>query len=526
MEPAIDRRGEAAPVETENAADIAVKASGVPRGSETSAPRQEAERFTSAVETFVSRVEDIFKLNSHGTREGDDASQTHGYTVESQVDVRKEDQRPEHPVLRHLPSETFDAAADGLEAADMLLTDYVRKATSEPVPQDHVFGVEEIVEPAANVQKVTLARASTTPGEAPALGEPPSEASTTSTEEPSSGLSSSSSVKQSAESPPAEPSPPLPTVPESQGEDRVVDTGTVPFSDKISTSLEKVVGFVPSSVDEDDAKLRLATLRTQPSQQFDYVAEGIDAADALFEEIPEKSELVEQEPDIHGEEMKAFLHLTSTPQANEILLKALAPSASKDSATPVAPGPEQLPPRTVTTHVSSVPPDLDNRDDSDIVESEGEEEEDDREGAMAPPRSLAPNKWMTFLKDFTYQTDSRKGKLVLRDRAFYQTSNRMNIECMVEPDDSDSWWGYRKLLALDWFDTFLTYGTGYILAILVAIYTIHLLVFAGFYYAISIHCKSSQQMTFAQAFAFSLETATTVSLFVGVGSAAAKRRED
>jgi hypothetical protein len=236
---------------------------------------------------------------------------------------------------------------------------------------------------------------------------------------------------------------------------------------QIASSLEEMNVAEPT-VKEVEAQLRSGT-----SQLFDFVAEGMDAADAIFDPIPEDdNEEVADEDDLYQPKL--------TPESVEAVTHAEA---------------ENVISRTILKKQTT---------DREEKSSDSEKDEEDDE--------VAPRNWLNFFKEFRGESGMKtKGKLIRRDRAFYQTSNKMNITCTVEEGDFETRCGYWLILLSDWFDTFLNYGTSYIIFVLIVVYTITIVLFAGFYYAIAQECDSSQAMTFSQAFAFSLETATTVS---------------
>ena len=231
----------------------------------------------------------------------------------------------------------------------------------------------------------------------------------------------------------------------------------------------------------ENRSLREARLQAATSQMLDLVAEGMDAADAIFDPI------AEGESDEMNHEMEQL-----DPRASSDIGEPIKKSTENNLASEAA---REIIGQKITTREHSV---------SDKAEEDTDIDDDD-------DGERTPRKWLECFNEFRGEGGAKlKGKLIRRDRAFYQTSNKMNISCTVEEGDFESRCGYWLILLSDWFDTFLKYGTSYIIFILYLIYTVTILVFAGFYYAIAQNCDTSEPMTYSQAFAFSLETATTV----------------
>ncbi|KAL3915703.1 MAG: hypothetical protein SGILL_005520 [Bacillariaceae sp.] len=102
-------------------------------------------------------------------------------------------------------------------------------------------------------------------------------------------------------------------------------------------------------------------------------------------------------------------------------------------------------------------------------------------------------------------------RLVRRDREYHQSSNKVYIR-------HNQGTRIYKLLKYNWFHVFLRWKTRYSLTLMISFWTILILVFAGFYVAYdrvepNLACglgDEGQPISFAGAFAFSLETCTTV----------------
>jgi hypothetical protein len=103
-------------------------------------------------------------------------------------------------------------------------------------------------------------------------------------------------------------------------------------------------------------------------------------------------------------------------------------------------------------------------------------------------------------------------RLVLRNLPFHQSRNRIAVKHNV-PAGKMVW-----LLRHDWFHVLVRFPTHYSLALLLAIWTSMVLAFAGFYVAVDRHDPNQNcglgappnPIHFGGAFAFSLETCTTV----------------
>jgi hypothetical protein len=217
----------------------------------------------------------------------------------------------------------------------------------------------------------------------------------------------------------------------------------------------------------------------EPSQMFDFVAEGIDAFDQKFENIEE------EKSEIDGDSVNLP---KETQQINE---KRTTPELTSS--------------QQASSHDVSLP--QPQKSDGKRNHSESSDSGEERE---TQPKGRKRRDWNSLFGHLSSEAHLQMAKLIPRDRRFYQTSNKLNVTCLVERGDVVSRRNRLLLLARDWYDYILTFGTVYIILGLVSFYTIHLLVFAGFYMAISINCTSSSVMTYSQAFAFSLETATTV----------------
>lgn len=102
-------------------------------------------------------------------------------------------------------------------------------------------------------------------------------------------------------------------------------------------------------------------------------------------------------------------------------------------------------------------------------------------------------------------------RLVPRDLSFHQASEALDIDFIADPDDYVTKRGYRMLKSLDWFDSILAFPTAVTLVLILVLYTIQLLIFAGFYSAAFATCNTTTPMDFSASFAFSLEVALAVS---------------
>jgi hypothetical protein len=126
-------------------------------------------------------------------------------------------------------------------------------------------------------------------------------------------------------------------------------------------------------------------------------------------------------------------------------------------------------------------------------------------------RNLYPNTIIGTLPNKKLEHLDELPRLVLRNRAFHQSANKVYISHNM---------GARiyKLLRYNWFHVFLRWPTRYSLITLMSIWTGSILFFAVIYYKYdSIYPSRScglgaenNPITFAGAFAFSLETCTTV----------------
>lgn len=104
----------------------------------------------------------------------------------------------------------------------------------------------------------------------------------------------------------------------------------------------------------------------------------------------------------------------------------------------------------------------------------------------------------------------KKARLINRNSVFSQANTKVNVHCMPDAADRQICIDLYKLWSLDWFDTLLSLRTSYTILFLSTLYTVQLLIFAGFYQSASDHCDTTQPMDFMQAFGFSLETSITV----------------
>jgi len=100
-------------------------------------------------------------------------------------------------------------------------------------------------------------------------------------------------------------------------------------------------------------------------------------------------------------------------------------------------------------------------------------------------------------------------RILRRDSFYHQSSGHVNIRYVAHPDDSFSWGAKNRLVLKDWFDRLLALNTLLILFLMCTLYTVMLFVWTGIYMGIGAHC-GGVDLDFQAAFAFSLETATTV----------------
>jgi hypothetical protein len=108
------------------------------------------------------------------------------------------------------------------------------------------------------------------------------------------------------------------------------------------------------------------------------------------------------------------------------------------------------------------------------------------------------------------RTNVRWKRLIERTNPFHQSSWNVNVRCTERPNDYKTRRARWTLLFRDWFDYILSFRTSLLISILAVFYTILLIIWALFYMAID--CKeSAPRLNFQEAFAFSLQTATTVS---------------
>ncbi|KAH9249894.1 hypothetical protein BASA81_012385 [Batrachochytrium salamandrivorans] len=104
----------------------------------------------------------------------------------------------------------------------------------------------------------------------------------------------------------------------------------------------------------------------------------------------------------------------------------------------------------------------------------------------------------------------RHTRFIPRDGVFGQASFKLNVKNRVSKGDFASYSSYLYLVYKDWFDALLGLKTWKILGIVWVVYTAQMLLFALFYYVASIDCTTTEEMTFAQSFAFSLEISTSL----------------
>lgn len=93
--------------------------------------------------------------------------------------------------------------------------------------------------------------------------------------------------------------------------------------------------------------------------------------------------------------------------------------------------------------------------------------------------------------------------------AFHQSSARVNVKIVETKGDTATRWAKLSLLMGDWFDYMITINTSVVVVVLLLTYTTMLFIWAGFYMSIK-DCLEGGDLSFQEAFAFSLEIATTV----------------
>ena len=109
-------------------------------------------------------------------------------------------------------------------------------------------------------------------------------------------------------------------------------------------------------------------------------------------------------------------------------------------------------------------------------------------------------------------------RLIVRDMPFHQSSNSLRIRHQISPRSRGGPMNVRFWYFPDWFHVFLRLRTQVSLLLLVALWTALILIFAGLYYGVDrkdreVSCglgPAGDPISFNGAFAFSLETATTV----------------
>jgi len=98
-------------------------------------------------------------------------------------------------------------------------------------------------------------------------------------------------------------------------------------------------------------------------------------------------------------------------------------------------------------------------------------------------------------------------RLIERRAPFFQSSTLVNVR--YSEHDSRTRWARRYIIFRDWFDYLLSFRTSIVIFFLIIAYTLQLFVWTGFY--MSIDCEESNPpLTAHEAFAFALQTATTV----------------
>ena len=107
------------------------------------------------------------------------------------------------------------------------------------------------------------------------------------------------------------------------------------------------------------------------------------------------------------------------------------------------------------------------------------------------------------------RSQKRHPRIMYRDTVYHQTTGDVNVRYEAHPDDFDVRWAKRRLMFRDWFDRLLGFPTSVIVLAMVSLYTLVLLVWTGIYMHVGDVC-GNVQLSFQAAFAFSLETATTV----------------
>ena len=107
---------------------------------------------------------------------------------------------------------------------------------------------------------------------------------------------------------------------------------------------------------------------------------------------------------------------------------------------------------------------------------------------------------------------SSKHRLVKRNLPFFQSKNKLQVQ------NQHTHWRLFTLLKNDWFHVVLRWNLWLSLLILLSLWTLAIIIFAGIYMSIDRNDGSDdcglgapgEPIGFAAAFAFSLETCTTV----------------
>lgn len=101
-------------------------------------------------------------------------------------------------------------------------------------------------------------------------------------------------------------------------------------------------------------------------------------------------------------------------------------------------------------------------------------------------------------------------RLIERNKPLFQSDWFVNVRCIEREDDIETLWAKRALLFRDWFDYILSIRTSLLILFICFCYTLIIIFWALIY--MSIECEETgPRLGFHEAFAFSVETATTVS---------------
>lgn len=263
--------------------------------------------------------------------------------------------------------------------------------------------------------------------------------------------------------------------------------------------------------------------------------EGLDAADALGSNttcVLESSnlsqerlaQLAQRRPQLEeeeGEPERAPLQRSNTASSNQSGRILRSNSQSQDY---IADGMDAADAAGVDGLGEEIPAYSDS--DAVVLEEEAEEqqpphtndEEKGEEAVKATPtpaaESCAKREHSDSASDYGEEAATGEGfrhtRFIPRDGVFGQASFKLNVRNRVSRGDHASYSSYLYLVYKDWFDALLGLQTWKILGILWVVYTLQMLLFGLFYYAASIDCVTTEAMSFAHSFAFSLEISTSL----------------